>query len=80
MPCLKQERIDMLRQLFKPKSYTVEIRYVNQPDLYEHIAVVARTRKQAIKAAKQVWEPYISKYAPGHKLFKYKIHSKRRIK
>lgn len=71
----------MLSRLLKPKSYTVEIRYVNQPDLYEYIAVVARTRRQAIRAAKQVWEPYISKYAPSPKrIFKYKIHSKRRIK
>ncbi|MBO7450232.1 MAG: hypothetical protein J6U54_07650 [Clostridiales bacterium] len=70
----------------KVKSYTVDISFNNpdNPAMHQQINVCARTKKQAIKAAKQVWEPYYTKYdldwTKSKKDIKYKIHSKRRIK
>lgn len=63
------------------KSYSVDISYQHMTQI---INVIARSRRQAIRAAKQLWEPYLENYDtewPQHKKqIKYKIRDCRRIK
>ena len=69
------------------KTYKVDIYFKNNtsnPALHQVVNVCARSKRQAIKAAKQVWEPYYTKYdldwAKSKKDIKYKIIGKWRVK
>lgn len=63
------------------KSYSIDISYQHMTQI---VNVIARSRRQAIRAAKQLWEPYLEKYdtewPKTRKQIKYKIHDCRRIK
>ena len=62
------------------KSYRIEVSY---EDLTQIVTIIARSRRQAIRAAKQLWEPYLANYDTDwpqtKKQIKYKVNNVRRI-
>lgn len=63
------------------KSYSVDISYQHMSQI---VNIIARSRRQAIRAAKQLWEPYLKEYDTEwprtKKNIKYKVINVRRVK